>query len=347
MKNLFFFLMVSLCSSAVAQPVLSWQHTYGGSAHEYAWKTIPTSDGGFAFVGDCDSNDGDVTGNHGGTDFWVAKINAAGVVQWSYLFGGTEDDYGKDIVQTVDGGFLAVGYTGSSDGDVTGHHGTYNNDVWVLKLTSSGTLTWAKCFGGTDDDEGLMMMQNSIGDYFVAGSTYSNDGDVSGNHSQYYSDFWIMKMDASGNLLSQKCVGGTDYEEGICITSTSDNGCLVGGRTSSSDGDAVGYHGGSDMLIAKLNASLSVEWSYCFGGTETEECNSVLQLTDGSYAALGYTSTHNNGQVTGHHGAQGSDDFWLLKLTSSGTLSWQKCLGGSGDDQANALVRTSEGGYAV
>jgi hypothetical protein len=101
------------------------------------------------------------------------------------------------------------------------------------------------------------------------------------------------------------------------------------------------------MLIAKLNSSLVVERSKCYGGTRTEECNSIVQLTDGSYVALGYTSTHNNGDVTGHHGSQGSDDFWLLKLTSTGAITWAKCFGGSGDDQANGLTKSSDGGLVM
>jgi hypothetical protein len=101
------------------------------------------------------------------------------------------------------------------------------------------------------------------------------------------------------------------------------------------------------MLIAKLDSSLSVEWSKCYGGTQTEECNSIVQLTDGSYVALGYTSTQNNGDVTGHHGSQGSDDFWLLKLTSTGAITWAKCFGGSGDDQANGLTKSSDGGFVM
>jgi len=80
------------------------------------------------------------------------------------------------------------------------------------------------------------------------------------------------------------------------------------------------------MLIAKLTSTFTVEWAKCYGGTETEECNSIVQLTDGSYTALGYTSTHNNGDVTGHHGSQGTDDFWLIHLTSTGVLSWENAL---------------------
>ncbi|OFY86824.1 MAG: hypothetical protein A3F72_21295 [Bacteroidetes bacterium RIFCSPLOWO2_12_FULL_35_15] len=334
-----------------AQTALSWQKTYGGSGHEYAWKTIPTSDGGYAFVGFSESNDGDLSGHHGTSttnDLWVAKINAAGTIQWSKLFGGSEDEEGYDIFQTADNGFMVAGWASSSDGDVTGLHGTAGtDDFWVLKINSAGTLVWNKCFGGTSDDNASAIVQTQTGDFFVGGSTYSSDGDVSGNHSTSNSDFWVIKMNSSGTLLSQKCVGGTDYDEGINMILTSDNGCAIVGRTSSADGDAVGYHGGADMLIAKLNSSLVVEWSKCYGGTETEECNAIVQLTDGSFAALGYSSTQNNGDVTGHHGSQGSDDFWLLKLTSTGVISWAKCYGGDGDDQADGLTKTSDGGFVM
>ena len=229
---------------------------------------------------------------------------------------------------------------------MTGHHGTFNSDVWVIKLTSSGGITWNKCYGGTSDDKAKAIAINQDGDFYVSGSTYSSDGDISGLHGTDC-DLWVMKISSSGTLLGQKCVGGTDYDEGINMAITSDNGCILCGRSSSTDGDAVNAHGGSDMLIAKLNSSFVVEWSKCYGGTQTEECNSIVQLTDSSYAALGYTSTQNNGDVTGHHGSQGSDDFWLLKLTSTGVITWAKCFGGSGDDQANGLVKSNDGGFVM
>ncbi|MBW7936871.1 MAG: hypothetical protein H3C71_07005, partial [Flavobacteriales bacterium] len=239
---------------------------------------------------------------------------------------------------------MVVGYTRSDDGDVTNlHNYSGTSDLWVLKLNVSGGLVWEKCYGGTDDDQASAIVAIPGGGYYIGGTTYSNDVDVSNHHS--YADMWVIKIDESGTLLSQKCIGGTDFDEGIGLILTNDNGCLIYGRTSSNDGDAIGYHAGSDMLLAKLSASLSLEWSKCYGGSGTEECNSAVQLADGSYAALGYTSTHNNGDITGHHGNQGSDDFWLLKLTSTGSIDWAKCYGGSGDDQANGLTKTSEGGF--
>lgn len=347
MKKAITLLFVIAVYTANAQPLLSWQKSYGGSDHEYTWKTIPITGGGYAFVGFSDSNDGDVSGNHGNTDLWVAKIDASGTIVWSYLYGGTEDEEGTDIIQTQDGGFMVVGWTDSQDGDVTGHLGTYGSDFWLLKITSAGALTWAKCYGGTSDDDASAIVESQTGNYYISGTTYSYDGDVSGNHGTYETDFWVIKVNAAGTLLSQKCVGGSEYEEGINMTLTNDNGCALIGRSYSTDGDVSGYHAGSDMMVAKLDSSFNISWANCFGGSETEEGNSIVQLADNSFAALGYTSTHNNGDVTGHHGSQGSDDFWLVKINTNGTLNWEKCYGGDGDDQANGLVKTLDGGYVM
>jgi len=348
MKNisLSFLFLLSCLVNGYAQPVISWQKTLGGTNHEYTNKTIPTADGGMAFVGFSESSNGDVSGNHGGVDLWVGKLNSSGTLLWSFLYGGSANDQGYDIVQTIDSGYMVAGWTQSSDGNVTGHHGSGGSDFWVLKLTSTGTLTWAQCYGGSGSDDAAAMVKTLDGNFYVSGSTSSNDGDVSGNHGTN-SDFWVIKINAAGTLLAQKCVGGTAYDEGINMALTSDNGCILCGRTGSSDSDAIGYHGGDDMLIAKLDSSFNKQWSKCYGGTETEECNAIVQLSDGSYAALGYSSTQNNGDVTGHHGAQGADDYWLLKLTATGGITWAKCYGGSGDDQADALIKTSDGGYLM
>ena len=349
MKKLFTLIVLGFIMQGVmAQPSISWQKTYGGTDHEYCWKTISTSDGGYAFVGFSDSNDGDVPGeNHGGTDLWVAKLTSTGAITWSHLYGGTDNEEGYDIVQTSDNGFLVAGLANSTDGDVTGIHGTSSSDMWVLKLSAAGALEWNKCYGGTSNEDAAAIAKRPDGDYYIAGTTYSSDGDVSGNHSTSETDCWVIRISPDGTLQDQKCIGGTAYEELMDMVVTADNGCVIIGRSYSTDGDVTGYHAGSDMLVAKLSSGFAVEWAKCYGGSETEEGNGIVQLTDGSYVALGYTSTHNNGDITGHHGSQGSDDFWLLKLTSAGAITWAKCYGGDGDDQANGLTKTSDNGFVM
>lgn len=330
-----------------AQPSLTWQKTYGGTNHEYIHQTIPTADGGFAFIGYSESSDGDLSQNQGYEDLWVAKADASGNLQWSHTYGGSEDEQGAAIVEGSDGCFYVAGWTESTDGDVSGLHGTYGKDMWLLKLSASGSLLKQKCLGGTSDEEAAALVAGPSGVLFAAGITYSYDGDVSGNHGSYETDAWVVKIDTALNLLAQRCVGGSDFEEAMGLVYTADGGVAITGRAYSTDGDITGYHDGSDMLIAKLTSTLTVEWAKCFGGSQTEEGNDIVQLPDQSFCVLGYTSTHNNGDVSGHHGAQGTDDFWLVKVSSTGTLEWARCYGGSGDDQANGLVLAADGGYAM
>ncbi len=341
-KNILFITLLLFISYSNAQSI-QWQKTYGGTGHEYIHKTIPISGGGYAFIGYSESIDGDVSGNHGMEDLWVAKINAAGTIVWSFSYGGSDDDEGYDILQASDGIFFVTGITNSYDGNVSGNHGTSSSDVWLLHIGANGNLIKQKCFGGSNDEQGSALAINTDGKLFICGYTYSNNGDVSGNHGSGECDLWLVKTDTALNLIGQKCIGGTGYEEGINMAITSDNGCVVTGRSYSSDGDVTGYHGGSDMFVSKISSTLNIEWAKCFGGTETEEGNAVVQLIDGSYAVLGYTSTHNNGDITGHHGSQGMDDYWLVKLTSAGALSWAKCYGGACDDQADGLTATADG----
>jgi hypothetical protein len=334
-----------LVTLMMVQPVLSFQKTYGGPGHEYIYETIPTADGGFAFVGYSESSSGDLSGNHGMTDLWVAKANAAGTLEWSKNFGGSDDEEGLSIVQGSDLCYYITGWTSSTDNDLASHSSANGQDVWVLKLSSAGNLMKHKCYGGTSDDESDAIAINASGVIYIAASTYSDDGDVT--NPKGYSDVWVLKLDTALNLVNQLCVGGTEYEVSMDVICTSDGGCALTGRSSSSDGNITGYHAGSDLLVVKMSAAFALEWAKCFGGSETEEGNSIVENADGSLTVLGYTSTHNNGDVTGHHGAQGSDDFWLLNISSSGTLNNAKCYGGSGDDQANGLDKCSNGGWIM
>jgi hypothetical protein len=81
------------------------------------------------------SNDGDVTGNHGLTDFWVVKLNNLGAIVWQKTLGGTSDDWLSSIQQTADEGYIVAGDTKSNDGDVIGNHG--GRDFWVVKLSNT------------------------------------------------------------------------------------------------------------------------------------------------------------------------------------------------------------------
>jgi hypothetical protein len=333
------FLLILINSSIFSQQSIQWQKCLGGTNAEIARSIQQTLDGGYIVSGYTASNNGDVSGNHGATDFWVVKLDAKGNLQWQKCLGGTNFDDATSIQQTLDGGYIVSGYTNSNNGDVSGNHGS--TDFWVVKLDTIGNLQWQKCLGGTNSDEATSIKQTSNGGFIIAGQTISNDGDVSGNHGG--SDFWFIKLNSLGVIQWQKCLGGTHSDNARSTQQTSDGGFIVVGATFSNDGDVSGHHGNWDFWVVKLDTTGNLQWQKCLGGTDADNATSIQQTTDGGYIVSGYTAS-NDGDVSGN---QGNHDFWELKLDAIGNLQWQKCLGGTDADYAYSIQQTLDGGYIL
>ena len=232
-----------------------------------------------------------------------------------------------------------VGHASSTDGDVTGNHGSY--DVWVVKLSSTGSLQWQNAFGGTSSDYANSIQPTPDGGYIVAGYTNSTDGDVTGNHGN--EDAWVVKFNSIGNLQWQKCLGGTSADGATSIQQTTEGGYILAGYTSSNNGDVTGNHGSYDAWVVKLSSTGSLQWQKCLGGTNGEETYCIQPTPDGGYIVAGKTWS-TDGDIIGNHGG---NDFWVVKLSSTGGLQWQKTLGGTLDDWAQSIQPTPDGGFIV
>ncbi|MGB3074225.1 MAG: hypothetical protein WBB36_02835, partial [Chitinophagales bacterium] len=204
----FIIIFFNCCLRAQSPSSIEWQKCLGGSGYEIAKSVQQTSDGGFIVAGYTESTDGDISGNHGGSDYWVVKLDSHGVMEWQKCLGGSYYEFAHSVQQTTDKGFIVAGYSSSNDGDVSGNHGDY--DYWIVKLDSTGTMEWQKCLGGSKYDAAHSIQQTSDGGFIVAGETGSTIGDVSGNHGS--GDYWVVKLDGSGNIEWQKCLGGNDYD---------------------------------------------------------------------------------------------------------------------------------------
>jgi hypothetical protein len=343
MKNILLYLLVFTSTVLIkAQPNIEWQSCFGGSASDWAQSIQITTDGGYVVAGYTQSNDSNVSGNHGGDDFWVLKLSSSGAIQWQTCLGGTGIDDAQSIQETADGGYVIAGYSNSNDGDVTGNHGA--DDFWIVKLNSTGILQWQKSLGGTGWDDALCVTQTIDGGYLITGDSQSNNGDVSGNHGNF--DAWLVKLDASGNIQWQKCFGGTGDDTFSKIQQTLDSGYVAIGSSNSTNGDVSGNHGGFDYWVVKLNPTGGIQWHKCFGGSGEDIGYTIIQTADSNYYVSGFTRS-NNGDVSGLHGTSGQPDFWVLKLDKTGSLIWQKCLGGTGDDKSYAIEQTIDGGAVV
>ncbi|HLG36176.1 MAG TPA: T9SS C-terminal target domain-containing protein, partial [Bacteroidia bacterium] len=268
-------------------------------------------------------------------------------IEWQKCLGGSNDDFGSVVRQTADGGYIACGYTWSSDGDVSGLHqslGVYC-DAWLVKTDSAGNILWQKCRGGSYGDGFFDVRTTTDSGYIAAGFTWSNDFDVSGNHgvAGAQSDFWITKLDSAGELIWQKCFGGSGDDEAKMVQQTPDGGYIVAGTTFSNDGDALGSHGDFDALVFRLDSAGNILWHKCLGGTEEEKIQTVEQEADGGFIFSIFTKS-NDGDVSGNHGF---GDAWFVKTDSSGNMVWQRCIGGNYDDNAAAFSRTADGGFIL
>jgi len=330
---------VLLTGNAMAQPDTLWTRCLGGTGVDNALSIAQTNDAGFITAGFTESNNGDVTGYHGGGDVWVAKQDAAGGLQWAKSLGGSNIDEASSVQQTTDGGYIIAGRTRSSNGDVSGQHGM--DDGWLVKLDGAGTIEWQRCLGGSGTDYLRSVKQTADGGYVVAGGANSTNGDVHGGHG--FTDAWVVKLDAGGDTLWTKCLGGSSDDELNTIMETSDGGYFVAGYTGSEDGDASGNHGAFDYWVARLDPSGSIIWQQCLGGSGLDVAYSASLTNEGGVVVTGYAYS-TNGDVSGHHG---DADAWMVKLDGTGSLLWAECLGGSSNDVGYSVATTSDGGSVV
>lgn len=327
-------------------PTIEWQKCIGGSHGDYAKSIKPTSDGGYIITGFSASNNGDITGHHGDHNFYdisVVKLDERGEIQWQRSLGGTIDEMPSHVLETSDGGYLIAGHALSSNGDVSGYR--YSMDYWLIKLDATGNILWEETYGGTNNEYCYSVTMAPDGGYLMVGCTASDDGDVTVNHGDI--DFWLVKVNSLGILEWQKTYGGSAAEEAYSAETVPTGGFVVTGYTESNDGNVTGNHGMRDYWVIKVDNAGNLEWQKTLGGSFQEEARSIRATADGGFIVAGQ-SRSNDFDVTGNHLQTGNTiDFWIVKLSNTGNIQWQKCYGGYFNELAFSIAPTPDGGYIV
>ncbi len=293
----------------VADSCLSFCIAIGGPDDDQIRKLIQTTDGGFVGVGWTRSF------GQGNYDVYVVKISATGQLQWTKTIGGPNEDFGRAIIQTTDGGYAITGHTTS--------FGQGGHDVYVIKLSATGNLQWTRTIGGPQWDEGYDLIQTPDGGYVVVGFTSSFG---QGNY-----DVYVAKLDSVGNLQWTRTIGGTSIDWGYSIVQTTDGGYAITGVTASFG------QGSYDGYVVKLNANGVLQWTRTIGGTAHDWCFSLVQTTDNGYALACRTTSF----------GQGSMDVYIVKLNSAGGIQWTKTVGGSGNEEAHSIIQSINGGFLI
>ncbi len=324
-------------------PCLTAQTTLGGTGDDFAYTIIPTRDGGFAIVGGTNSGDGDFkVPASNGSDAYLAKYNKYRQLEWTKTLGGTGEDNFTAVAQTLDGGYIAVGQSESTDGDIKENHGGF--DVLVVKFSASGKVEWQKSFGGSGDEFGEGVVQTFYGGYAIVAFTSSNDGNVSGNHTTDGDfDGWFIQIGAKGNLLFQHCYGGSDFDGFFSMVSSNNGSFILEGASGSNDGDVSGNHGNGDAWVVKVNAFGKILWQKCVGGSgsEGDGNNDIATTADGNIIIDG-GSNSTDGDINAQNDTSVS---FVAKLNSStGNIIWSKSYAEPSLRNGGEIFATSDGG---
>lgn len=287
-----------------------WNKTYGGSSSEYALGITGTADGKYLITGQTFSNNsGDMGASKGSGDCYVAKISAAGNLEWLKMFGGDGSDEGCRIISNTDGSIVVAGNTNSNtNSDLGPTKGDY--DIFFLKLDASGNKQAVKTYGGDQAEYTYNMVPAVDGGFILAGNTYSNNnGDVGTNKGS--GDAWIVKIEDNGNLKWQKTIGGSGFEWLHSIAKAPDGGYVAAITTSSNNsGDMGANKGRYDVAITKISAAGVVGTVKMFGGENEDELYSIINGSDGGYISTGYS--YSSGGDIGK--SNGRSDLVILKF---------------------------------
>ena len=308
---------------------LAWNKNFGGTSNDYFSSVVQTSDGGYIAVGESNSTNGDLAGlNIGMLDAIIVKYDSSGNILWNKNFGGTSNDYFRFVQVTSDGGYIAIGVSYSTDGNLTGLN-KGGQDAIIVKYDSSGNVLWNKNFGGSGNDSFAIVQTTSDGGYIAAGTSSSVDDNLTGLNKGS-NDAIVVKYDSSGNVEWNKNFGGTNSDSYNYVALTLDGGYIAVGDSYSINGDLVGLNKGDrDAIIVKYDSSGNVEWNKNFGGSGGDYFVSAQGAGDGGFIAVG-ESFSNDGNLTGLN--KGGYDAIIVKYDSSGNIEWNKNFGGSDID---------------
>ena len=161
-------------------------------------------------------------------------------------------------------------------------------------------------------------------------------------------DYWIIKLDSAGNIEWQNSIGGSSVDDLITISQTTDGGYICGGNSwSDISGDKtennMGMTATHDYWIIKLDVFGNIQWQNTIGGIFDDELYSISQTADGGYICGGGSKSGISGDKT--ESSYGDYDYWVVKLDASGSILWQKTIGGSSWDVLRSIVPTTDEGY--
>ncbi|MGA0414909.1 MAG: hypothetical protein ACO3MZ_03110 [Flavobacteriaceae bacterium] len=319
-------------------------HLFGGSQNEEAQAVVATQDGGYLVLANTQSSDGDITGKTTEDyDLWLLKFDANHELLWQKIIGHANNDKGNSIIPTPDGGWLIAGSTQDAQPN-------QNNitQVWLVKIDSQAQLLWEKTYGYAGVDVAYDILATTDGGFLVSGIidvTASNGAGNTKSKAQKHAggDYWVLKVDAAGNLQWSRYFGGSYTDTAQDALALSDGSFLILGTSDSEDVDISKNKGTYDLWLLRISADGTMLWEKSFGGTQIDEGVKMQLISSSEVMLVGTTRSTDLDAAQNKGGA----DVWVLTLDIEGAVLREKTYGGSSFDTATSLNKTTNGHYLI
>jgi len=319
---------------------VEYSFAYGGEGDDLANDLVLLEDGSILIAGYTTSTTGDFGASKGKEDFLVVKMDGCFEVLWSRTFGGSDSDVAEAIAETRDGGFVVVGMTESSDGDISSSNKL--GDFWVIKFSSEGELLWEKTFGGSGQDHAYDVVERLSGNVIVAGYTRSVDGDVQGH--VWGEDFWIIELASTGELLNQWTIDGENNSEDLArkLLITDAGEILSVGYMAYKDVGISCNYVNEQAALAIIDNEGVVSSYESYGGMYLEDGYDVM-ISEDTIIIVG----EQNAGVSMFSNGLGGKDFYLVTVDRDGQEIWTKNYGGTFTDIARVVQPFGNGHFLV
>ena len=354
----------------VIDPSLVWATYFGAAQADIAYGITTDGNGNVYVTGITSSIAGIATTgsfqttNLGGSDAYIAKFNKAGILQWSTFFGGTDSENGYGIVSGNNGKIYITGSTYSNSGIATS--GTYqtvygggSGDAFVTQFETNGSRSWTTYYGGAGNEIAYNIAIDINGDVYITGRTYSPSniatiGAYQTSIASNYSDAFLAKFDATGNIIWGTYFGGTANETGYGINCDDSSNIYLVGSTFSSSGISTSgsyqpNYGGNygDAFISKFNASGNLLWATYYGSNLGNDIAYDVVTDNSGYIYIdGYTNGNDSILATpGAYQASnaGLADAFIAKFSNNGNRIWSTYFGGTNNDAVYSIAKNSNG----
>ena len=321
-----------------------WIRQIGSSSYEQA-TGLAASFGTLYTVGYTSGAPGSEPGL-GGFDFFLAKHDASGRLEWFHQAGTSVNDYATGIaIHDVNSPAVSVYITGYTSAALDGNTNAGGQDLFVIKYDAQGARQWTRQLGSGLNDFAQGVATDPQGNVYVTGYT---PGGLDGNTSAGGQDLFLVKYDAQGARQWTRQFGSSKNDQARGVAADADGNVYVTGFTSGALAGATSA-GDQDLFLIKFTAQGDRQWVRQLGTARKDVAQAVATSRRGTGEVEIYVAgrTEGSAQGTGLDGApqRGSYDIVVAKYDASGTLKWVRQAGTAGEDSASAI--TSDGAGQV